>query len=76
MIFISILVKCIPTREVEEYMISMADKNQEESLSSKSQTNRNKLQRQFWSKCMDAINLTDCTLFERSGAQGFWVGTR
>ena len=30
----------IPTREVEEYMISMADKNQEESLSSKSQTNK------------------------------------
>jgi len=66
----------IPTREAKKYMISMADKIQEESLSSKSQINTKKLQQQFWGKCMDAINLTDCTLFaNRSGAQGHWLGT-
>ena len=64
----------IPTREAKEYMISMADKIQEESI----QTNTQKLRRQFWGKCIDAINSTDCTLFvNKSGSQysDNWIGT-
>jgi hypothetical protein len=66
----------IPTKEVEDYMISMADKVQVENQTKKSMTPRRKQQTDFWAKVMEAINKTDCSLFKnRIGAAGHWIGT-
>ena len=67
----------IPTKESEEYMISMEEKKDNENFSSKSKEKIQNLQVSFFSKLMEKMNLSEETsLFKnRTGAKGHWTGT-
>jgi hypothetical protein len=64
----------IPTKDVEEFMIGIADKALDEIEGVTEQTNRRKIRREFWTEVIRAM-ATKTNLFQNisPGSQG-WIG--
>lgn len=54
----------IPVKEVEDYMIRMADKKKEDSDTQEELKSRNKIREKFWQNILDKYNRTESKLFE------------
>lgn len=64
----------IPTKEAEEYMIGMAEKEQEQKTSEKTLKNRHNIRFEFWKKILDAMSSTDSHLFSNiSPSKEHWL---
>ncbi len=64
----------IPTKDAEEYMISMAKKQKEDTGIQNNQTEKRNLQRQFWNELLHAMSVSDCNLFQNvSGSNAPWI---
>ena len=64
----------IPVKEVEDYMIRMADKKKEDSDTQEELKSRNKIREKFWQNILDKYNKTESRLFENiSPSKDNWI---
>ena len=56
--------KVIPTQDVEDYMIGMAEKAQDDIVSQTQQSNLEVSRKEFWTKLIDRMNSSKCNLYQ------------
>lgn len=65
----------IPTKDAEEYMISMAEKTQDDIDNKTELKNRHIIRQKFWSELLQSMN-SKCQLFQNISPSKYnWIGT-
>ncbi|WP_078085334.1 DUF4268 domain-containing protein [Microbulbifer mangrovi] len=54
----------IPVKEVEEYMVGISDKKQEEQSSERAVRNSHQIRQKFWKVFLETIRASDCRLYD------------
>ena len=54
----------LPVKEVEEYMIGISEKKQQEQSNERTVANRHKIRQQFWKVFVDTIRESNCRLYD------------
>lgn len=70
------LEQIIPVKEAEEYMIRMADKNQEDSDAKEELKARHKIRLEFWKQLLEKVNQSETKLFQNiNPSKDHWLSS-
>ncbi|WNZ56800.1 DUF4268 domain-containing protein [Microbulbifer sp. MKSA007] len=62
------LEQILPMREVEDYVIGLAEKKQEEQSNARELAQRHHTRREFWKQFIEIMRESDCRLFDNANA--------